>query len=303
MQAGLQLIPFGLGILFVGPWAGMAADRMGVRYLLLAGVFVQLASVIGLAYIQPDTNYWLIALALLVAGVAQGEGRMGQETRGGWRGRRAQDGKRACFAAASVISPPLIRARILFALFRFVDPCVRRPLRQPQQSDDDDVAQSLRARGRIRDANVRGPRSESGGSCSVSCRTSVIVGSLSCLEDPPSAILSDCAPLRPFSPSTTTTCSLAIMYVVLTATCLRTLDTCLPECLRQLRRSCHFPSRLLPHEPPFPLRTSTPPPSIHGHTTAQAAADRRHRRHVQPRPKFHEPGGTDAALHLRLRRR
>jgi MFS family permease len=73
MQAGLQLIPFGLGILLAGPWAGMAADRIGVRSLLVAGVLVQLASVIGLAYIQPDTNYWLIAFALLVAGVAQGK--------------------------------------------------------------------------------------------------------------------------------------------------------------------------------------------------------------------------------------
>jgi MFS family permease len=72
LTAGLQLIPFGVGVMLSTIVAGKLADKVGVRNLTTIGPIICIAGEIGLAYCGRDTNYWLVAFGLLVTGVGQG---------------------------------------------------------------------------------------------------------------------------------------------------------------------------------------------------------------------------------------
>ena len=72
LTAGLALIPFGVCFIIVGPLSGRASDRYGPRTLTLAGLVLTALALLGLAFIQPDSPYWVLALLMMMMGVGGG---------------------------------------------------------------------------------------------------------------------------------------------------------------------------------------------------------------------------------------
>src|SRR6059058_4414264 len=60
MQAGLLLAPQGLGAMLVMPIAGQLTDRTGVGRIVLVGLTITLAALLGLTQIAADTSYWVL---------------------------------------------------------------------------------------------------------------------------------------------------------------------------------------------------------------------------------------------------
>ena len=56
------------------PWLP-SNEQIGVRTLCVVGALLAIPGVAGLSRVTPDTNYWLIAFALFVAGVSFGANR------------------------------------------------------------------------------------------------------------------------------------------------------------------------------------------------------------------------------------
>jgi EmrB/QacA subfamily drug resistance transporter len=72
LQAGLLLIPQGVGTLASRSVAGRLSDRMGARWLVVSGFVVVLAGTVPFALAGAHTSMWLLMSALLVRGVGLG---------------------------------------------------------------------------------------------------------------------------------------------------------------------------------------------------------------------------------------
>jgi len=72
LQAGINLIPLGMGIIITGFFSGVLADKLGYQALCVIGPFVCAAGTIGLAVVKYTANYWLIAFGLFVIGMGSG---------------------------------------------------------------------------------------------------------------------------------------------------------------------------------------------------------------------------------------
>ncbi|KAF9920448.1 hypothetical protein FBU30_009722 [Linnemannia zychae] len=73
LEAGILLIPFGLGIMLAGMPSGKLADTLGFRYLCFFGLALSsIATLIMPLVIEPDTNTWAISALLLVNGLGWG---------------------------------------------------------------------------------------------------------------------------------------------------------------------------------------------------------------------------------------
>jgi MFS family permease len=72
LQAGIHLIPYGLGIMTFGLVSGKLADVVGPRYLAMTGAVISAVGTGGLIAIDLSTNYWLLALTLFVIGCGAG---------------------------------------------------------------------------------------------------------------------------------------------------------------------------------------------------------------------------------------
>ncbi|WP_455359922.1 MFS transporter [Streptomyces sp. SYSU K21746] len=69
-QAGLLLIPWTATLLVVAPLAGALGDRAGERPVLVGGLLLNAVGLAAIARLaEPDSDYWQILLALIVAGV------------------------------------------------------------------------------------------------------------------------------------------------------------------------------------------------------------------------------------------
>ncbi len=72
-QAGLRTLPWTAAPMVVAPIAGLLAERVGLRGLLVAGLSLQSVSLVWMALILgPDTEYLSMVPALLMAGVGMG---------------------------------------------------------------------------------------------------------------------------------------------------------------------------------------------------------------------------------------
>jgi len=72
MQAGLLLAPQGFGAMLVMPLAGQLTDRTGVGRIVLVGLTLTLAAMLGLTQIAADTSYWALGAILFVMGMGLG---------------------------------------------------------------------------------------------------------------------------------------------------------------------------------------------------------------------------------------
>jgi EmrB/QacA subfamily drug resistance transporter len=72
MQAGLLLAPQGLGAMLVMPIAGQLTDRTGVGRIVLVGLTITLAAMLGLTQIGANTSYWTLGALLFVMGMGLG---------------------------------------------------------------------------------------------------------------------------------------------------------------------------------------------------------------------------------------
>lgn len=71
-EAGLLLIPQGLGAMIAMPIAGIMTDRIGPRRVVLIGVGIVSAGIVILSMLGVDTPFTLIELALLLNGIGMG---------------------------------------------------------------------------------------------------------------------------------------------------------------------------------------------------------------------------------------
>lgn len=72
LQAGLLLIPQGLGTLLSRPQAGRLSDTMGARWLVATGFTIVAIGTLPFAFAGAHTSYMLLMAALLVRGVGLG---------------------------------------------------------------------------------------------------------------------------------------------------------------------------------------------------------------------------------------
>ena len=72
LQAGLLLIPQGLGTLLSRPQAGRLSDTMGARWLVAVGFAIVAVGTLPFAFAGAHTSYVLLMAALLVRGVGLG---------------------------------------------------------------------------------------------------------------------------------------------------------------------------------------------------------------------------------------
>ena len=72
LSAGLWLLPQGIGMLLTRGWAGKAADRDGSRNIVLMSLAATAIGTIPFAFAGTDTNYILLAVALLIRGTGLG---------------------------------------------------------------------------------------------------------------------------------------------------------------------------------------------------------------------------------------
>jgi EmrB/QacA subfamily drug resistance transporter len=72
LQAGIDTIPQMLGFLMSGPLSGRLSDRLGARYLGLAGMLVTAAGFLLLSLLPVDFGYWQFAVYLFVIGAGMG---------------------------------------------------------------------------------------------------------------------------------------------------------------------------------------------------------------------------------------
>ena len=72
LDAGLLLIPQGVGSLAARFVVGKVVDRLGARVVTIASFLVAAAATVPFAFAGPDTSLWLLGLALLVRGFGIG---------------------------------------------------------------------------------------------------------------------------------------------------------------------------------------------------------------------------------------
>ena len=72
LHAGLLLAPQGIGAALVMPVAGRLTDRIGARWVVVAGMLATTAGTLALTRVSADTSLWLLAPALVVRGMGFG---------------------------------------------------------------------------------------------------------------------------------------------------------------------------------------------------------------------------------------
>jgi EmrB/QacA subfamily drug resistance transporter len=70
--AALSLIPQGVGMLLVRPLVGKLIDRIGARIVVMFSIAISLAGTIPFIWVDQNTNYWIIAIILLIRGIGVG---------------------------------------------------------------------------------------------------------------------------------------------------------------------------------------------------------------------------------------
>jgi EmrB/QacA subfamily drug resistance transporter len=70
LDAGLRLLPWGVGPVLIAPWAGALADRIGERRLVTAGLLLQAGGMAWIALIAvPGQSYLALIAPMSIAGV------------------------------------------------------------------------------------------------------------------------------------------------------------------------------------------------------------------------------------------
>ncbi|MEV4318974.1 DHA2 family efflux MFS transporter permease subunit [Actinocrispum sp. NPDC049592] len=72
LDAGLLLAPQGIGAMITMPIAGVLADRIGVRKVVLPGLVLILVGMVIYTQVGPVTPYWQLLLGLFVLGLGMG---------------------------------------------------------------------------------------------------------------------------------------------------------------------------------------------------------------------------------------
>ena len=72
LQAGLEIIPFDVALLLVGPPSGKLSDRFGTRIFATAGLAVVSATLVALWTLAPSTPYPVLAVYLAFGGAGMG---------------------------------------------------------------------------------------------------------------------------------------------------------------------------------------------------------------------------------------
>ena len=72
LGAGVLLTPYGLGAAIMMPVAGRITDRSGARGVVLVGLGLLAAGILGFTRVGAGTSYWLLAAAQLLLGLGMG---------------------------------------------------------------------------------------------------------------------------------------------------------------------------------------------------------------------------------------
>lgn len=72
LTAGLSLIPIGITMMVVSPISGRVSDKYGPRNLTILGLALTATGLLGLAFIDHSTPYWLIAALMVTVGAGSG---------------------------------------------------------------------------------------------------------------------------------------------------------------------------------------------------------------------------------------
>ncbi len=70
--ASILVAPLAIGLVITGPIGGSLSDRYGSRSITTLGLFISLIGLIGLALMQYDTPYWMIAVWMFINGFGSG---------------------------------------------------------------------------------------------------------------------------------------------------------------------------------------------------------------------------------------
>jgi len=72
LKAGIQVIPFGLGMILGGLPSGKIGDMYGYKLPSIVGPLISAFGIMGAAFIKVSTNYWITAAYLFFAGLGGG---------------------------------------------------------------------------------------------------------------------------------------------------------------------------------------------------------------------------------------
>lgn len=72
LMASILIAPLAIGLVITGPVGGILSDKYGTRLISTGGLIIALLGLIGLALMQYDTPYWVIALWMFVNGFGSG---------------------------------------------------------------------------------------------------------------------------------------------------------------------------------------------------------------------------------------
>ena len=71
-MTGLLYIPMPLTVMLVAPLAGFISDRFDTRYISSAGMLIMAGGLFMLSFLNVDTPYWYIVIAMMVSGLGSG---------------------------------------------------------------------------------------------------------------------------------------------------------------------------------------------------------------------------------------
>jgi EmrB/QacA subfamily drug resistance transporter len=72
LMASILVAPLAIGLVITGPLGGILSDTYGTRLISTAGLVIALAGLLGLALMQYDTPYWVIAAWMFINGFGSG---------------------------------------------------------------------------------------------------------------------------------------------------------------------------------------------------------------------------------------
>ncbi|MDD4127932.1 MAG: MFS transporter, partial [Methanomicrobium sp.] len=72
LMASILIAPMAIGLIFAGPLGGSLSDKYGSRLISTTGLIISLIGLGGLALMQYDTPYWVLAVWMLVNGFGSG---------------------------------------------------------------------------------------------------------------------------------------------------------------------------------------------------------------------------------------
>jgi EmrB/QacA subfamily drug resistance transporter len=72
LMASILIAPMAIGLIVGGPIGGSLSDKYGSRLISTAGLVISLVGLAGLALMQYDTPYWVLAVWMLVNGLGSG---------------------------------------------------------------------------------------------------------------------------------------------------------------------------------------------------------------------------------------